>query len=169
MLRTERFLLRRPAPQDLHEWTPFYKSARAVHIGGGPDASDGRAWRTFASIIGHWTLNGCGPFAIALDDESPAIGMAGPWFPGDWPEREMSWSIWAPRWEGRGAAFEAVTAARAHAFDDLGWSTAVSYVDPRNARSIALAERLGCVRDGEAAKPDALDALVYRHPAPTRG
>jgi RimJ/RimL family protein N-acetyltransferase len=53
---------------------------------------------------------------------------------------------------------------RAHAFRDLGWTTAVSYIDPDNARSIALAERLGAVRDRGARQP-VFDkpCLVYRH------
>ncbi|MEL7026999.1 MAG: GNAT family N-acetyltransferase, partial [Pseudomonadota bacterium] len=50
-------------------------------------------------------------------------------------------------------------------FTELGLSTLVSYIDPENARSIALAERLGAVRDDEAEKPED-NPLVYRHPTP---
>ncbi len=55
---------------------------------------------------------------------------------------------------------------RRHAYEDLGWETAVSYIDPANARSIALAERLGCTRD-DAADRVHPDDLVYRHPSPS--
>jgi RimJ/RimL family protein N-acetyltransferase len=41
----------------------------------------------------------------------------------------------------------------------------VSYIDPGNARSIRLAERLGARLDRSAAKSDPED-LVYRHEAP---
>ncbi len=44
---------------------------------------------------------------------------------------------------------------------------AVSYIDPKNLDSIRLAERLGCVKDKEAATIDGNDA-VYRHPSPER-
>ncbi|MCP4820480.1 MAG: GNAT family N-acetyltransferase, partial [Shimia sp.] len=37
-----------------------------------------------------------------------------------------------------------------------------SYIDPPNAPSIRLAEKLGAVRDDTAARPDPND-LVYRH------
>ena len=75
--------------------------------------------------------------------------------------------MWDPAAEGKGYAFEAAQAARAHAFDVLGWETAVSYIDPGNARSIELAERLGAVRDPEAA-PFHEGDLVFRHSAPGR-
>lgn len=55
-------------------------------------------------------------------------------------------------------------AARTHAFHDLGWTTAVSYIHPDNARSITLAERLGATLDPKAQTPDSDPCLVYRHP-----
>ncbi len=75
--------------------------------------------------------------------------------------------------EGNGIATEAARACVAHAYDTLGWDTVVSYIDPDNARSIALAERLGATLDTQATPPtrkdpDATDALVYRHPSPER-
>ena len=43
--------------------------------------------------------------------------------------------------EGKGLAFEAAQATRAHAYADLGWQTAISLIDPANLRS--QAERFG--------------------------
>ena len=86
------------------------------------------------------------------------------WFPADWPETEIGWIMFEGG-EGKGYAFEAAEAARTHVFETLGWDTAVSYIDPHNARSIALAERLGAVRDDSAERPHP-DDLVYRHPKP---
>ena len=62
-------------------------------------------------------------------------------------------------------AAEAARAVLAHVFGTLGWTTAVSYISPQNARSIALAERLGAVRDAGAAGPAESD-LVFRHSPP---
>jgi RimJ/RimL family protein N-acetyltransferase len=56
---------------------------------------------------------------------------------------------------------------RAHLYAKCGWTQAVSYIDPKNLDSIRLAERLGCVKDKEAATIDGNDA-VYRHPSPER-
>jgi RimJ/RimL family protein N-acetyltransferase len=91
--------------------------------------------------------------------------MAGPWYPADWSEPELGWTLWSAAHEGKGYAHEAAVAARAHAYSVLGWTTAVSYIDPDNARSIALAERLGATLDPDAAHHNPAD-LVYRHPAP---
>ena len=61
--------------------------------------------------------------------------------------------------------YEAAVAARRYAYDTLGWTRPVSYIHPDNARSIALAERLGCVRDPNAACPfPETPDLVFRHP-----
>ena len=51
----------------------------------------------------------------------------------------------------------------------LGGPALVSYIHPRNARSIALAERLGAARAPGAAPPAFevdVGTLVYRHPSP---
>lgn len=93
------------------------------------------------------------------------VGSVGPWYPGGWPERELGWNIWEADLEGGGYAREAAVRIRRHVFDDLGWKTAVSYIDPENNRSIALAEGLSCNFDAEAATPDGYPVLVYRHPA----
>lgn len=162
-LETERLRLRRPSAHDVAAWMTFFRSERATFHGGGPQATDGTAWRAFAAFAGHWDLRAFGPLVVMRKRGGEPIGLVGPWFPAGWPERELTWSIWSPEFEGRGYAFEAARAVRDHVFADLGWKTAVSYIDPGNGRSIALAERLGCRRDADAAKPDGDDVLVYRH------
>ncbi len=73
----------------------------------------------------------------------------------------MGWVISADA-EGSGFAQEAATAVRDYAFGTLRWKTLVSYISPGNARSIALARRLGGIEDGAVARPDP-DDLVYRY------
>jgi RimJ/RimL family protein N-acetyltransferase len=165
VLETERLVLRAPRAEDFGVWDAFARTDRSRYMGGPYSARD--SWRAFANIVGHWVLRGWGEFVFCVRGEDAALGCAGPWFPEGWPEREIGWAVWDPAAEGKGYAFEAAQAARSHAFDVLGWETAVSYIDPDNARSIALAERLGAVRDTEAAVFDEGD-LVYRHPAPGR-
>jgi RimJ/RimL family protein N-acetyltransferase len=78
--------------------------------------------------------------------------------------------IFDPATEGTGIAAEAARAAIAHAFDVLGWTTAVSYIHPGNIRSIGLAEKLGAVRDPAAPMPTSYpDSAAWRHPAPQPG
>jgi RimJ/RimL family protein N-acetyltransferase len=164
VLHTDRLTLCAPGPQDWQAFHDFLLSDRAEHVRA-PDLDRGKAWRAFGHVVGHWVLRGFGLFVFCLRGTDRGIGMAGPWFPEPWPEPEIAWSVWDGTAEGRGFAAEAAGAARDHAFRDLGWTTAVSYIDPANTRSIRLAERLGAVRDDSAATPfPGEPTLVYRHP-----
>lgn len=164
-IETERLVLRAPQRQDWPLFNAFLASPRSDFIRSVAYAEP-LAWRAFGHVIGHWVLRGFGQFVFTDRKTGTPLGMAGPWFPAGWPEPEIGWTVWAPEAEGRGYAVEAARAARDHAFHDLGWTTAVSYIAPDNARSIALAERLGAVRDEDAAHPGDDPCRVYRHPRP---
>lgn len=161
VLETERLTLRVPQEADFESWATFSATERSRFVGGPID--QGRAWRAFASLLGHWVLHGTGPFVVAERASGRAMGSVGPWFPAGWPEREIGWTIWSEAGEGRGYAREAARAALDHVFGDLRWTTAVSYIDPGNARSLVLAERLGARRDAQAAFPGEAPLLVFRH------
>ncbi len=164
VLHTARLTLRVPDLRDWEAFAAFLTSDRAALVGG--PVTRERAWRAFGHLVGHWVLRGYGMFAVAPKGAAAAIGMAGPWFPESWPEQEIGWSMWSAAAEGKGYAFEAAEAARTYAFAALGWPTAVSYIDPANTRSIALARRLGAVQDPAAAYPGDAPCLVFRHPRP---
>lgn len=164
-LLTARLRLRPPVPDDCVTAMAFFQSPRSRTIGG--PHTLGRSWRIFAELTGHWSLRGFGMWVVTPRGEDRALGMVGPWFPGDWPEAEIGWMIFDETCEGMGIAHEAAMAARTDALTRLGWASAVSYIAPTNYRSIRLAERLGARHDPCAAFPPGKDAcLVYRHPAP---
>ncbi len=165
VLETERLTLRRPAPRDWPQARDFFMSDRASGIGG-PDTL-GVAWRAFATKLGHWQIHGFGMWTATRKDDDTALGMFGAWCPADWPENEIGWLIFAQDLEGTGLAFEAARAAVDHDYQTLGWTTVVSYITHDNARSIALATRLGARLDANATPPRPDNpCLVYRHPAP---
>ncbi len=167
ILETERLILRAPSAVDWPVWHEFYMSDRAQYVGGGTGIAPGQSWRAFGHVIGHWVMRGYGMFVFADKATGQTLGGAGPWFPEGWAEQEIGWTVWAPEAEGKGMAAEAATAALRYAFDDLGWDTAVSYIVPENARSIALAMRLGAQIDPDAPHPATSDGAavqVYRHP-----
>lgn len=167
VLETERLILRAPRASDFPALAPFILSDRSKYVGGGADKDETHAWRVLAILTGHWPLRGFGTFVLEDRKTGAPIGSAGPWYPAGWPERELGWTIWTEEAEGKGFAYEAVLELRRHTYADLGWTTAVSYIDPKNTRSIALAERLGCTLDPDAAGPDPDEPLlVYRHPSP---
>ena len=164
-IETERMILRGPRAEDAPAFAGFYGSDRSVHAGG--PATKTQAWNFLAADYGHWVMRGFGRFILTLKGSDRAIGLGGPYQPGTWPEREIGWVLFDGADEGKGLAREAAEAFLAHAFGPLGWDTAVSYIAPENARSIALAERLGARLDPEARTPKpGVETLVYRHPHP---
>lgn len=164
-LETDRLILRAPRRGDFAYYEAFATSDRA-HFTAGPQ-TPGLAWRSFCHLTGHWVHRGFGMFVFSAkaDPETP-LGMAGPHYPEEWPEKEIGWMVWSAAAEGKGIAYEAAKAARHFAYTVLGWSKAVSYIHDWNARSIALALRLGATRDEEAEPIGAPPCLVYRHPSP---
>ena len=165
-LRTKRLTLKPFSAADLGPAMELYQSPRAEFIGGPFAERD--AWRLAATVIGHWQIHGFGMSTVTFAGSEEPLGIVGCWYPKGWPEREIGWAMFAEH-EGKGIAFEAAQAVIDHAWNTLGWDTIVSYIDRDNARSIALAERLGAVVDpqGIPPKPDQNDA-VYRHPKPER-
>lgn len=164
-LETERLILRQPEPADWPAARAFFMSERATMVGGPHDLGD--AWHAFANEVGHWSIRGYGMWVVTERGDERALGMVGPWYPAHWPETEIGWMIWAADAEGRGIAHEAAKAALAHAWDVLGWQTIVSYIDPDNHRSLALARRLGALFDPAAPQPRPdKPCHVYRHARP---
>jgi RimJ/RimL family protein N-acetyltransferase len=161
-LQTTRLILRRPAPGDWLPFRDFFRSDRAAHFG---EMDEGRIWRQLAAELGHWEIFGCGMWAVTAHGDDTALGLVGPWCPPDWPETEIGWIMFDPATEGKGIATEAARSSLHHAFEVLGWATAVSYIAPGNDRSVRLAEKLGALRDRDAKGPTP-ETLVYRHPNP---
>ncbi len=164
VLETERLRLRGPRLSDFETYAAFTSSPRAAFVGGAVPRV--QAWRAFGHLTGHWALRGYSMFIIADKATDAPLGMSGPYFPEGWPEPEIGWSIWAPQAEGKGVAFEAATAARAWAYEVLGWTTAISLIVDGNARSEALAARMGCTLEGEFTHEVYGKSLIYRHPGP---
>lgn len=70
------------------------------------------------------------------------MGAVGLWFPGEWPEPEIKWSL-ARRFWGNGFATEAAFAIREMIARHLRWTRVISVILPENERSKAVARRLG--------------------------
>ncbi|MHC0054265.1 GNAT family N-acetyltransferase [Actibacterium sp. D379-3] len=160
-ISTARLRLRPHRMDDLEAFWTFYQSPRAVYM----DRPNSRThlWYGLASEVGSWDLQGQGGWAIETLDGALA-GQVAITHPPHFPERELGWLLFEG-FEGRGLGYEAASAARNYAFGPLGADTLVSYIHADNARSIALAVRLGATRDDAAERHDAQD-LVYRYPAP---
>jgi len=163
VLTTSRLTLRAPTPEDFPVFAEFYASDRSRHVGG-PMTRE-QAWRALAKELGHWPLRGYGRWAVEITETGAFIGIIGLWNPLDWPEPEIGWDL-MNGFEGHGYATEAAEAARAHAYDVLGWPTAISLVAVANDGSRKVAQRLGATRDGTFHHDHFGTMEIWRHPAP---
>ncbi|MBV2359723.1 GNAT family N-acetyltransferase [Thalassococcus sp. CAU 1522] len=161
VIDTPRLRLRGHTMADLDALCDLFASDRARHMGGPIPRK--QAWRWLASEVAMWDLMGHGAWGIETRDGT-FVGQVGILRPPHFPEPEIGWTLLADG-EGKGYATEAAVAvldwAWARSFDTL-----VSYIDPSNGRSIALAERLGAEHDPDAALPDGEthdETVVYRH------
>ncbi|MGC1430322.1 MAG: GNAT family N-acetyltransferase [Albidovulum sp.] len=162
-LQTERLTLRGPEARDYEPIAAFFADDVRSRGFGGPQNRN-EAWRWFASMIGHWVLHGYS-FWILDTRAGETVGMVGIWGPEGWPEPELGWVMFE-NGEGKGYAYEAALAVRAHAYQNLGFTTLSSNIFPGNTRSIALAERMGAVREREYDNVTHGTEIVYRHPGP---
>ena len=162
-LETERLILRAHALDDFDAFAEFYASDHAKFVGG-PMTRE-LAWRNLALEAGHWLLQGFGRWAIVEKDTGQWVGITGLWHPNGFPEREIGWDL-AEHATGKGYATEAARAARAYAYDTLGWTTLISLVADGNDASAAVAARLGATHDGRFTHERFGPMNVFRHPGP---
>ncbi len=163
-LETERLVLRAPRPGDFGPYAAFFASARAERERGVQDRCG--AWAEFCKAIAPWVLYGYGAFSVAGRADETYLGEVGIFRDLEYPEPELGWMLTEAA-EGHGYAAEAALAVRAWAAEAHGLTGLVSYINPGNARSIRLAERLGALRDDAAPLPGGWTrdtTLVYRHP-----
>ena len=160
VIETDRLVLRGPEAGDLPAFTAFYQTDRSHMVGGPRDAV--ASFTSLDSCIGHWVIKGFGLWHLTLRETGEFIGWAGMIDAPGWDEPELGWTV-LPQAEGKGLAYEAALAARTYAAQKLGLDGVISYIDPANTRSLALAARLGATfeRDGALlGKP----CHIYRHP-----
>lgn len=160
VLETDRLRLRAHTRADWPAFEALMTSERAQYMGG--PMNDLSAWSSFASEIASWVLDDMGYWVAALKDTDKAVAYLGIMKPSIFPETELGWMT-TPQGEGKGYAFEAANAVLDWAYLSHNMPTLVSYIDPENARSITLAERLGAFHDMDAKAAHDGD-LVYRHP-----
>ncbi|MGV8833752.1 MAG: GNAT family N-acetyltransferase [Devosia sp.] len=158
-LATERLILRPPVYADFPAYAALMASSRASYMGGPYD--ERAAWGMFCNDMAQWQLFGHGCLMLDLSDTGQCIGQVGINHGPLFPEKELGWFLYAGH-HGQGYAFEAASALRDWAFVVLQLPSLVSYIDPDNAPSISLAERLGAIRDQQARGQDPED-FVFRH------
>ena len=156
-LETDRLLLRPPTQEDFDGWAGMMGDEESARYIGGqqPRAA---SWRGLASVTGAWVLKGYSMFSVIEKATGQWIGRLGPWQPEEWPGTEVGWGLVRSAW-GKGYAAEGSARAIDWAFDELGWIEVIHCIDPRNAASIALAERLGSKHRGPGRLPAPFETM----------
>ena len=158
-----RLRYRAPRMDDFEAWAEFRGSDRSKGVGG--PYSRGSAFDSFCEIAGHWDLRGYGRWLIADVQTDAPLGVVGLFYPEDWPEPEIAWSLFEIA-EGKGYASEAALFTRGYAYDVLGWTTLISCTMTGNTRSEALAQRIGASFEKNHNHPDLGPLKVWRHLGP---
>ncbi len=158
-LQTDRLILRGWTLSDFETLAEFLTDEELCkHRGGAVDRIE--ASNFMSMLVGQWSLQGYGGYAIEERSLKKVIGMTGLWHPYDFTEPELFWSIFRG-FHGKGYATEAASAVRDWAIEVKRLSI-MSFVSPDNKPSIRLVERLGAVR-GTDTTLRGVPKHYYRH------
>ena len=159
-IETDRLILRAPLESDLDALETFYASERSHRVGGPLDRVG--CWRLIAFNFGHWLMRGFGMWHIHHKSDDRMIGACGFIFREGWDEPELGWNV-HNGYEGQSIAFEAASAARSFGTEHFDLDGVISYLDPANTRSVALAKRLGATFERKGTFLGH-NVDIYRHP-----
>jgi ribosomal-protein-alanine N-acetyltransferase len=95
-----------------------------------------------AGPLASYERYGFGLYLVALHDPAVAIGICGLVKRDTLPDVDIGFAF-LPQFWSRGYAFESASAVRDHARDKVGLRRLVAIVDPVNAGSIRVVEKLG--------------------------
>ena len=156
-LQTERLILRYFRPDDVDPiHCLIYNDPEVYRWWGGASGTREEVEDRVLTWMSTAPGNDFGNLAVVLKANDQAIGFMAlqnyvaswvrladdPTSPYNSLEVELSYVLGRPYW-GKGYAYEACLAMRDYAFRDLGLRRLLSCIEPENARSIALAQRLG--------------------------
>jgi RimJ/RimL family protein N-acetyltransferase len=160
-LRTERLLLRRWRDEDDAPLTAINRDPEVTRYLNRPVTEVALA-AFHPMLVEHWARHGFGPFALESREQRAGIesgallGFAGVAYPAYLPglakRPEIGWRLARHAW-GCGLATEAALAARDHAFETLGLPELIAIVHPDNARSQAVARKLGMAVERQVENP----------------
>ncbi|MEM9387451.1 MAG: GNAT family N-acetyltransferase [Pseudomonadota bacterium] len=144
-IETERLILRGLENRDTDAFCEMMANDEVARFitPQGKGIGRGDAWRSMATVVGHWALRGYGFFAVEEKATGQFVGRVGPWQPEGWPALECGWTIARPYW-GKGYASEAAIAGVRWIFAQQPELTRIiSVIDPGNEASKAVARKIG--------------------------
>jgi RimJ/RimL family protein N-acetyltransferase len=158
-LETERLLLRMWREEDFEAYAEICADPEVMRYLGGKPLNRMDAWRNMAVMVGHWRLRGYGHWAVEEKATRKFIGRIGFLYPEGWPDFEIGWTL-ARHAQGKGYATEGARRALEYAFTEMDREHVISLINPLNAASIRVAERLGEKVEGRTELFDT-EVLIY--------
>lgn len=167
VIESERLRLRGHQMSDLDACASMWGDPSVTTFIGGQPSSRPEVWRRILSYIGHWELFGFGSWLVEEKATGSFVGEINfaRWMRGiDFIHSETPEAGWAlhPKQQGKGYALEGLLCA-------LNWIDGRSQfeftncmVNPENARSLSLAEKLGYYEVGRATLTDEPLVLMNR-------
>lgn len=144
-LTTERLFLRHFHILDHEPMYRVFGDPEVMRFGDGGQTKEWvHAWLRTCLERYHQTW-GFGPYAVVEEHSQNVIGYCGLFFFPDvagQPEVEIGYRLARSVW-GQGYATEAAQAVRDFAFNTLGIKRLIAMIDPSNAASIRVAEKIG--------------------------
>jgi RimJ/RimL family protein N-acetyltransferase len=175
-LETERLVLRMPRLDDAEGLLELVGDEAVMRaIGSEPGGVD-VAVEHLERWLERWEVNDMGPFLLVHRQEGTVIGRVGPlvWSSATWEtaaladagddaEVELGWAVGSAHW-GRGYAPEAARAVRDWVYEERGVERLISLIDPANAKSARVAEKLGAEPGETVELFDGSLATIWVHP-----
>ena len=158
-LETERLLLRMWREDDFEAYAEMCADPEVMRFLGGKPLSRLDAWRNMAMMVGHWHLRGYGHWVVEEKASGKFIGRIGFLNGEGWPGFELGWTL-ARHAQSKGYAIEGARRALEYAFTEMDRDHVISLINPLNAASIRVAERLGEKVEGRTDLFDA-EVLIY--------
>ena len=154
-LETARLRLRDYRPEDFSFFRAIWADPEVTRFIGGEPRGEEEVWTKFLRMIGHWRMMGFGYWAVEEKATGALIGETGlcdfkrDMAPSIKGELEAGWVLTSAA-QGKGYATEAMTAVVDWAAAHFPDKRMCCIIEPANAASIRVAEKLGFVENAKA-------------------
>ncbi|WP_265498295.1 GNAT family N-acetyltransferase [Providencia rustigianii] len=167
-LETDRLILSKHEVSDFAALTQLWANTSMVqHIGGKP-STERESWMRMLAYGGLWPLLGFGYWAVRDKNTGVYVGDLGfadfhrtvePPIKGI---PEAGWVI-AAEYQGKGYATEAMQAALSWLISQKKHQQSICFIDPKNSRSLRVADKLGYIQDKEVFMNGSISILLRKN------
>jgi ribosomal-protein-alanine N-acetyltransferase len=143
MIETQRLLLRPFSAEDIDAFASLNADADVMrYIGDGKPMTKEQTEIRLKAVLDHWAQHGFGLFTAIEKTGGDFVGFCGLKYLDTSSEIEVGYRL-AKRFWGLGLATEAARASLHYGFETLGLDRIVAVVQPENAASCRVIEKIG--------------------------